>query len=173
MILILPFLPALRAIALTSLRKVRFEYGDFFSLSSFSPAIFLNFQQCSVTWMSVLQCVQYIGTDSVFVFLPLFVKLFLDFANLFFFLLVWSLSLPSRSLAGGVSFCSTRSHSLINLACTMPKRQAVAILPEADYELTLVMENVKRESWRRSTSSPKIGILVLIMHMAWSPNTNS
>jgi hypothetical protein len=28
------------------------------------------------------------------------------------------------------------------------------------------MENVKRESWRQSTSSPKIGILVLIMHTA-------
>jgi hypothetical protein len=57
--------------------------------------------------------------------------------------------------------------------CTMPKRQAVVIFPEVNYELSLVMENVKRESWRRSTSSPKIGILVLIMHIAWSPNTNS
>jgi hypothetical protein len=57
--------------------------------------------------------------------------------------------------------------------CTMPKRQAVVIFPEVNYELTLVMENVKRESWRRSTSSPKIGILVLIMHTAWSPNTSS
>jgi hypothetical protein len=51
----------------------------------------------------------------------------------------------------------------------MPKRQAVVIFPEVNYELSLVMENVKRESWRRSTSSPKIGILVLIMHTAWSP----
>jgi hypothetical protein len=78
---ILPFLPALRAIALTSLRKVRLEYGAFFSLSSFSLAYFLNFQQRSVIWVFVLQWVQYIGLDSVFVFLPLFVTLFSDFAN--------------------------------------------------------------------------------------------
>jgi hypothetical protein len=45
----------------------------------------------------------------------------------------------------------------------MPKRQAVVIFPEVNYELSLVMENVKSESWRQSTSSPKIGILVLIM----------
>jgi hypothetical protein len=57
--------------------------------------------------------------------------------------------------------------------CTMPKRQAVVIFPEVNYELCLVMENVKRESWRRSTSSPKIGLLVLIMHPARSPNTGS
>jgi hypothetical protein len=55
----------------------------------------------------------------------------------------------------------------------MPKRQALVIFPEVDYKLSLVMENVKRESWRRSTSSPKISILVLIMHTAWSPNTSS
>jgi hypothetical protein len=55
----------------------------------------------------------------------------------------------------------------------MPKRQAVVIFPEVNYGLSLVMGNVKRESWRRSTNSPKIGILVLIMHIAWSPNTNS
>jgi hypothetical protein len=55
----------------------------------------------------------------------------------------------------------------------MPKRQAVVKVPEVNYELSLVMESVKRESWRRSTSSPKIGLLVLIMHIAWSPNTNS
>jgi hypothetical protein len=55
----------------------------------------------------------------------------------------------------------------------MPKRQAVMISPEVNYELSLVMENVKRERWRRSTSSPKIGILVLTMHTAWSPNTRS
>jgi hypothetical protein len=48
----------------------------------------------------------------------------------------------------------------------MPKRQAVVIFPEVNYELSLVMKNVKRESWRQSTSSPKIGILVLIMHTA-------
>jgi hypothetical protein len=30
----------------------------------------------------------------------------------------------------------------------MPKRQAVVIFPEVNYELSLVMENVKRESWR-------------------------
>jgi hypothetical protein len=30
--------------------------------------------------------------------------------------------------------------------CTMPKRQAVVIFPEVNYELSLVMENVKRES---------------------------
>jgi hypothetical protein len=47
----------------------------------------------------------------------------------------------------------------------MPKRQAVVIFPEVNYELILVMENVKREGWRRSTSSPKLGILVLIMHI--------
>jgi hypothetical protein len=57
--------------------------------------------------------------------------------------------------------------------CTMPKRQAVVIFPEVNCELSLVMENVKRQSWRRSTRSPKIGILVLIMHTAWSPNTIS
>jgi hypothetical protein len=28
----------------------------------------------------------------------------------------------------------------------MPKRQAVVIFPEVNYELSLVMENVKRES---------------------------
>jgi hypothetical protein len=28
--------------------------------------------------------------------------------------------------------------------CTMPKRQAVVIFPEINYELSLVMENVKR-----------------------------
>jgi hypothetical protein len=56
----------------------------------------------------------------------------------------------------------------------MPKRQAIVIFPEVNYELSLVvMENVKRESWRQSTSSPKIGILVLIMHIAWSLNTSS
>jgi hypothetical protein len=43
-------------------------------------------------------------------------------------------------------------------SCTMPKRQAVVIFPEVNYELSLVTENVKRESWRQSTSSPKIGI---------------
>jgi hypothetical protein len=52
----------------------------------------------------------------------------------------------------------------------MPKRQALVIFSEVNYELSLVMENVKRESWRRSTSSPKIGILVLIMHTGWFPN---
>jgi hypothetical protein len=61
---------------------------------------------------------------------------------------------------------------LMEVKCTMPKRQAVVIFPEVNYELTLVMENVERESWRQSTSSPKIGILVLIMHTAWSPNTS-
>jgi hypothetical protein len=55
----------------------------------------------------------------------------------------------------------------------MPKRQAVVIFPEVNYELCLVMENVKGEIWRRSTSSPKVGILVLIMQTAWSPNTSS
>jgi hypothetical protein len=48
----------------------------------------------------------------------------------------------------------------------MPKRQAIVIFPEVNYELSLVMEKVKRESWRQSTSSPKIGILALIMHRA-------
>jgi hypothetical protein len=56
---------------------------------------------------------------------------------------------------------------------TMLKRQAVVIYPEVYYERSLVMENVKRESWRQSTSSPKIGILELILHTAWSPNTSS
>jgi hypothetical protein len=36
----IPFLPALGAIALTSLQKVRFKYGAFFSLRSFSLANF-------------------------------------------------------------------------------------------------------------------------------------
>jgi hypothetical protein len=65
------------------------------------------------------------------------------------------------------------SSSLGIWMCTMPKRQAVVIFPEVNYELSSGMENVKRESWRRSTSSPKIGILVLIMHTAWSPNASS
>jgi hypothetical protein len=30
----------------------------------------------------------------------------------------------------------------------LPKRQAVVIFPEVNYELSLVMENVERESWR-------------------------
>jgi hypothetical protein len=55
----------------------------------------------------------------------------------------------------------------------MPKRQAVVIFPEVNYELSLGMKNVKRESRRQFTSSPKIGTLVLIMHTAWSPNTSS
>jgi hypothetical protein len=55
----------------------------------------------------------------------------------------------------------------------MSKRQAIVIFPEVNYELSLVMENGKRESWRQSISSPKIGILVLIMHTAWSPNASS
>jgi hypothetical protein len=33
-----------------------------------------------------------------------------------------------------------------NCLCTMKKRQAVMIFPEVNYELSLVMENVKRES---------------------------
>jgi hypothetical protein len=33
------------------------------------------------------------------------------------------------------------------------------IFPEVDYELSLVIENVKRESWRLSTSSPDPKIL--------------
>jgi hypothetical protein len=64
--------------------------------------------------------------------------------------------------------------------CSQSKRynmvtttEAVVIFPEVNYGLSLVMENVKRESWRQSTSSPKIGILVLIMYTAWSPNTSS
>jgi hypothetical protein len=55
----------------------------------------------------------------------------------------------------------------------MLKKQAIVIFPEVNYEPSSVMENVKRESWRQSTSSPKIDILVLIMHTAWSPNTSS
>jgi hypothetical protein len=35
----------------------------------------------------------------------------------------------------------------------MPKRQAVVIFPEANSKLNLVMENVKRESWRQSTTA--------------------
>jgi hypothetical protein len=73
-----------------------------------------------------------------------------------------------------VEFSNTfKQLNAINLYCTMLKRQAVVIFPEVNYELSLVMENVKRESWRQSTSSPKIVILVLIMHTAWSPNTRS
>jgi hypothetical protein len=37
----------------------------------------------------------------------------------------------------------------------MLKRKAVVIFPEVNYELSLVMENGKGESWRQSTSSPK------------------
>jgi hypothetical protein len=69
------------------------------------------------------------------------------------------------AVAGAATFAAVK--------CSRPKRQAVVVFPEVNYELSLVMENVKRESWRRSTSSPKIGILVLIMHTAWSPNTSS
>jgi hypothetical protein len=73
-----------------------------------------------------------------------------------------------------VEFSNTfKQLNAINLECTMPKRQAVVIFPEVNYELSLVMENGKRESWRRSTSSPKKRILVLIIHTAWSPNTSS
>jgi hypothetical protein len=73
-----------------------------------------------------------------------------------------------------VEFSNTfKQLSAINLKCTMPKRQAIVIFPEVSYELSLVVENVKKESWRQSTSSPKIGILVLIMHTAWPPNTSS
>jgi hypothetical protein len=73
-----------------------------------------------------------------------------------------------------VEFSNTvKQLNAINLECTMRKRQAIVIFGEENYELSLVMENVKRESWRQSTSSPKIGILVLIMHTAWSPNTSS
>jgi hypothetical protein len=82
--LILPCLPALPAIALTSLWKVRFEYGAFLSLSSFSLALFFNFQHTFVLWVLVLQWVQYLGPDSVVDFWQLFVALFSDFANLFF-----------------------------------------------------------------------------------------
>jgi hypothetical protein len=32
------------------------------------------------------------------------------------------------------------------LLCTMPKRQAVVIFPEVNYELSLVMENVKERA---------------------------
>jgi hypothetical protein len=71
-----------------------------------------------------------------------------------------------------VEFSNTfKQLNAINLECTMPKRQAVVIFPEVNYELSFVMENVKGESWRRSTSSPKIGILVLIMHLqSWKAN---
>jgi hypothetical protein len=73
-----------------------------------------------------------------------------------------------------VRFSNTfKQLNAINLECTMPKRQAVVIFPEVNYELSLVMKNVKRESWRQSISSPKIVILVLIMHTARSPNTSS
>jgi hypothetical protein len=61
-----------------------------------------------------------------------------------------------------VEFSNTfKQLNAINLKCTMPKRQAVVIFPEVNYKLSLVMEN------------GKIGILVLIMHTAWSPNTSS
>jgi hypothetical protein len=42
----------------------------------------------------------------------------------------------------------------------MPKRQAIVIFSEVNYELSLVMENIKRESWRQSTSSPKTGTCI-------------
>jgi hypothetical protein len=46
-----------------------------------------------------------------------------------------------------VEFSNTfKQLNAINLYCTMPKRQAVVIFPEVNYELSLVMENVKRES---------------------------
>jgi hypothetical protein len=32
------------------------------------------------------------------------------------------------------------------MVCTMPKRQAIVILPEVNYELSLVKEKLKRES---------------------------
>jgi hypothetical protein len=52
-------------------------------------------------------------------------------------------------------YCGCSLSMFLLLLCTMPKRQAVVIFPEVNYELSLVMENVKRESWRQSTSSPK------------------
>jgi hypothetical protein len=56
--------------------------------------------------------------------------------------------------------------------CTIPKRH---FLKEIMSLVFSRVGNVKRESWRQSTTSPKIGILllVLIMHTAWSPNTSS
>jgi hypothetical protein len=50
--------------------------------------------------------------------------------------------------------------------CTMPKRQAIVIFPEVNYELSLGMENVKRESWRQSISLPKILLVLIIMYTA-------
>jgi hypothetical protein len=38
--------------------------------------------------------------------------------------------------------------------------------------LSLVREKGKRESWRQSTTSPKLCILVLVMHTACSPNAS-
>jgi hypothetical protein len=73
-----------------------------------------------------------------------------------------------------VEFSNTfKQLNAINLECIMPKRQAGVIFPEVNHKLSLVMENVKRERWRQSTSSPKIGILVLIVHTAWSPHTST
>jgi hypothetical protein len=87
--------------------------------------------------------------------------------NQSFLIGIWIFYRTSRTLL------TTVYGTRLEKTCTMPKRQAVVIFPEVNYELSLVMENVKRESWRQSTSSPKIGILVLIMHTAWSPNTSS
>jgi hypothetical protein len=54
---------------------------------------------------------------------------------------------------GGI-FNTFKQLNAINLLCAMPKKEAVVMFPEVNYELSLVMENVKRESWRQSTSSP-------------------
>jgi hypothetical protein len=53
-----------------------FRIGAFFSLSSFSLAIF-----STSLWVSVLQWLQYLGPESLSFFWPLFVALFSDFAN--------------------------------------------------------------------------------------------
>jgi hypothetical protein len=52
--------------------------------------------------------------------------------------------------------CSIFFMAAVNFSWTMPKRYAVVMFPEVNYELSLGMENVKRESWRQSTSSPKV-----------------
>jgi hypothetical protein len=47
------------------------------------------------------------------------------------------------------------------------------IFPDVNYELSLGLGNVKERAGGDPPALQKIGILVLVMHIAWSPNTGS
>jgi hypothetical protein len=48
----------------------------------------------------------------------------------------------------------------------MLKVQAVWIIPDVNYDSYFRRIEMKRESWRRSTSSPKICMVVLVIGIA-------